>query len=56
MKVLIKMCLISNQDIYLNYEKGKLQEILDFLLEKGVIRQKNSQYSSPIVLVKKKSG
>ncbi|XP_022160829.1 uncharacterized protein LOC111026944 [Myzus persicae] len=38
------------------YEKNKLQEIINSLLENGVIRESNSEYSSPIVLVKKKSG
>lgn len=38
------------------FEKKKMQEILDPLLEKGIIRPSKSEYGSPIVLVKKKSG
>jgi len=37
-------------------EQNKLRAILDELLSEGVIRPSNSAYSSPIVLVKKKSG
>ncbi|XP_060846357.1 uncharacterized protein LOC132926022 [Rhopalosiphum padi] len=37
-------------------EQNKLRVILDELLSEGVIRPSNSAYSSPIVLVKKKSG
>ncbi|CAH1713532.1 unnamed protein product [Aphis gossypii] len=37
-------------------EQNKLRIILDELLSEGVIRPSNSAYSSPIVLVKKKSG
>lgn len=37
-------------------EKEKLMVILDDLLERGIIRQSNSEFSSPIVMVKKKSG
>lgn len=37
-------------------EQNKLRVILDELLSEGVIRPSNSAYSSPVVLVKKKSG
>lgn len=38
------------------FEKNEVRKILDDLLEQGIIRPSQSQYSSPIVLVKKKSG
>jgi len=38
------------------FEKNELQKIIDQLLEKKVIRPSKSEYSSPIVLVKKKTG
>ena len=38
------------------FERDKLQVILDDLLKQGIIRESNSPYASPIVLVKKKSG
>ncbi|KAK9739910.1 Retroviral aspartyl protease [Popillia japonica] len=38
------------------FEKIKLQEIIDDLLRQGIIRESNSPYSSPTVLVKKKTG
>lgn len=38
------------------FEKGCLQKMLDDMLNKGIIRRSNSEYSSPIVLVKKKNG
>jgi hypothetical protein len=38
------------------FEKSQLREILDNLLREGVIRESNSPYASPIVLVKKKTG
>lgn len=37
-------------------EKLKVREIIKDLLDKGVIRESQSQYSSPIILVKKKDG
>lgn len=37
-------------------EKEKLRDILDNLLQKGIIRPSSSDYASPIVLVKKKTG
>lgn len=37
-------------------EKQELQKILDDLLENGVIRVSESEFASPIVLVRKKSG
>ncbi|XP_078051649.1 uncharacterized protein LOC144477786, partial [Augochlora pura] len=37
-------------------EKERLREILDDLLSKGAIRESTSEYASPIVLTKKKSG
>lgn len=37
-------------------EKENLRKILDGLLERGIIRSSNSEYASPIVLVKKKTG
>lgn len=36
-------------------EKNKLREILD-LISKGIIRESDSEYASPIVLTKKKNG
>ena len=38
------------------YEKERLREIVDRLLEKKYIRQSKSEYSSPIVLTTKKNG
>lgn len=38
------------------FEKGCLQKMLDDMLTKGIIRRSSSEYSSPIVLVKKKNG
>lgn len=38
------------------FEKDKLQIILDDLIEKKIIKPSSSEYSSPIVLVKKKNG
>jgi hypothetical protein len=38
------------------FGKNQLREILDNLLREGVIRESNSPYASPIVLVKKKTG
>lgn len=37
-------------------EKAQVQELLDEYLEKGIIRESESEYASPIVLVKKKTG
>jgi len=37
-------------------ENEKLQVILDEYLSEGIIRPSESEYASPIVLVKKKSG
>ncbi|XP_077270869.1 uncharacterized protein LOC143902051 [Temnothorax americanus] len=37
-------------------EKEQLRKILDKLLAKGVIRPSNSEYASPVVLVRKKNG
>jgi len=37
-------------------EKEKLQELLDGYLENGIIHPSQSEYASPIVLVKKKTG
>lgn len=37
-------------------EKEQVHKILDDLLTRGIIRKSNSQYSSPIVLVRKKNG
>lgn len=37
-------------------EKSKLRHILDDLLAKGIIRESTSEYASPIVLTKKKTG
>lgn len=36
------------------HEKSKVQEIIDDLLVRGVIRPSKSRYAFPIVLVKKK--
>lgn len=45
----------SFQPKLLSYlEKNKLQEIIDKLLKERVIRPRNSEFSSPIVLIKKK--
>jgi len=38
------------------FEKNCLQKMLDDMLTKGIIRRSCSEYSSPIVLVKKKNG
>lgn len=38
------------------FEKNQVTEIIDKLLKDGIIRASNSEYSSPIVLVKKKTG
>jgi len=38
------------------FEKNKLQIILDDLLDSKIIKPSNTEYSSPIVLVKKKNG
>ncbi|KYB28419.1 hypothetical protein TcasGA2_TC032556 [Tribolium castaneum] len=38
------------------YEKTQLQKILDDLQREGIIKESNSPYASPIVLVPKKSG
>lgn len=38
------------------YEKDKLQKILDDLLDRNIIKPSSSEYSSPIVLIKKKNG
>lgn len=37
-------------------EKLKVREIVNDLLSKGIIRESESEYSSPIILVKKKDG
>lgn len=37
-------------------EKLKVRDIIDDLLSKGIIRESESEYSSPIILVKKKDG
>lgn len=37
-------------------ELVQLQQIIDDLLQRGVIRESNSPYSSPIILVRKKTG
>lgn len=37
-------------------EKVKVQQILDNLLERKIIRKSVSEYASPIVLVRKKTG
>lgn len=37
-------------------EKKKLKDILDDWLHRGIIRESESEYASPIVLVKKKDG
>jgi len=48
---------ISYRPRRLSYsDKQKLQEILDDLLKKNIIRPSNSPYASPIVLVHKKNG
>jgi len=38
------------------FEKEKLQIILDDLLFRKIIKPSNSEYSSPILLIKKKNG
>lgn len=40
----------------LSYEREKLQVMLDEYIRDGIIRESSSEYASPIVLVKKKSG
>lgn len=54
---------LKNNDVFyfqprrLSYfEKNKLQKIIDQLLEKKVNRSSKSGYSSPIVVIKKKTG
>ena len=37
-------------------ERGQVQEIVNELLENGIIQESSSNYSSPILMVKKKSG
>lgn len=37
-------------------EKKKVQEILDDLLKRKIIRKSNSEYAFPIVLTRKKNG
>lgn len=37
-------------------EKKQLQEIIDKLLAKGIIRASESEYASPVVMVRKKNG
>lgn len=37
-------------------EKLKVREIVNNLLDKTIIRESNSEYASPIILVKKKDG
>lgn len=37
-------------------ERAKVREIVDELLDNGIIRESQSAYSSPIVLVRKKNG
>lgn len=39
-----------------SHEKSELQKIIDELKDQGIIRDCNSPYCSPIVLVKKKNG
>ncbi|XP_011883821.1 PREDICTED: uncharacterized protein K02A2.6-like [Vollenhovia emeryi] len=58
----IKLTLTSNQPFHfrprrLSYaEKDKVREIINRLLEKGIIKSSQSEYASPIVLVNKKNG
>lgn len=48
---------ISSQPHRLSFaDKKTLREILDDLLKRTIIRQSNSPYASPIVLVRKKNG
>lgn len=37
-------------------EKMKVREIINDLLQKGIVRESESEYASPIILVKKKDG
>ncbi|XP_011874435.1 PREDICTED: uncharacterized protein LOC105565665, partial [Vollenhovia emeryi] len=59
---IMSLTLTSNEPFYCKprklsfYEKGKLREILDELIAKGIIRESTSEYASPIVLTKKKNG
>lgn len=61
-KTELKLVLTDTKPFHYNprrlsqYEKKELRKILDNLLQKGVIRESESEYASPIVLVKKKNG
>ncbi|XP_036148576.1 uncharacterized protein LOC114254896 [Monomorium pharaonis] len=61
-KTELKLVLTDTKPFHYNprrlsqYEKTELKKILDNLLQKGIIRESESEYASPIVLVKKKSG
>ncbi|XP_063920326.1 uncharacterized protein LOC135135234 [Zophobas morio] len=58
----MNICVKNNQPISFRprrlsfSEKEKLQNMLDDLLERGIIRPSSSDYCSPIVLVRKKTG
>lgn len=41
---------------YPNYQKTKIEKLVDNMLRSGIIRPSVSPYSSPIILVKKKDG
>lgn len=61
-KTELSLHLSSDSPIFFNprrlsyEEKMKLQEILDKLIAKNIIRESESHYATPIVLVKEKNG
>lgn len=58
----IKLCLKEEKPFQFSchrpsyVERKELRKILDSLLDKGIIKPSESEYASPIVLVRKKSG
>lgn len=58
----MKIALITNKPIafrprrYSESEREIIRDIVDELLEKGIVRESNSPYASPVLLVAKKNG